>query len=1168
MACALTSCALNQMEGPAGENRGDAIRISGGIQQEYTTRANDQGFADKDEIGIYIVDFDESGNPGTLKIRGNRADNLRFTFDEAAWVWNPDHEVYYKDKTTHIDVYGYYPYGEPESVDTFTFEVQKDQSYEGGDGRMGGYEASDFLWGKAADIAPRTQTILIDFNHKMAMAKVSLVQGSGFDSAEWASLEKSVITESAIRTSTINLKTGEVSVTGTRPETGTIAHRSGNDWRCIVVPQTIEAGDVLFSLNVGGLPYYLRKGEAFTFLPGKQHNFTITVNKRTGTGTYEFVLSGEGITPWENDPVSHDAVAREYVVVNVPEAGTLDQCIEAAGLKLEKVRNLKLTGQINTRDFAVMRFQMDMLRALNLKEVKLMPGESGSLGEDMDYDENKEDEIPNGAMSGKTTLTSLVLPDRLKAIRGASGGGTGRGAFSYCINLSGSLVLPEGLEEIEHAAFHDCVSLNGRLSLPSTLKKIGSVKGYDGNWDGAFANCGFVSELQLPEGLVEIGMGSFFNCKGIYGELKLPSHLEKIGESAFAGCVNMSGPITIPQKVTNIPTACFRGSGFNGTLTLHNGIVTIGDEAFGGTPLKGELSLPADLEVIGANVFNGCDFSGELVLPKGITRIGDRAFAYNWRLMGVLEIPDNVLSIGAGAFAQCRSLEGVIFPADLESIRYEPSWYEDGGAFQNCFGIGRIVCKGAIPAYIQPGVFDGVPKDNFTLEVPEHAIQQYQTATGWKDFKRISAYRNLVIRPSMATAINTSVTRDLVLNADEEWEVESQPDWVTLNQTSGTGKTEIKLTFQQLAQGSANREGEVVFKLKDKDYRTRCKVTQYNYEHAEDEVITLQEATRGKGINIVLLGDGYNAQDVSDGKLLENVREAYGYFFDIEPYKSYKDYFNVYTAVSVSPESGVGGTNTIVYNRFNTTAKGGVTLGFRNDSDLNELLKYVCQVPTVSESNLDETLVIMIPNTTDYGGICYMYDDGFALAYCPMSTYGYPLDFRGVVQHEAGGHGFGKLGDEYIYHNAFIDACDCTCCPHDDDLASKKAKGWFANLSLTGKMSEVGWSHLIFHPKYSGIVDIYEGGYMHTRNVYRSEQNSCMNNDVPYYSTISRQAMVERIKALSGETFSLEEFIEKDVIISYQEYTTKALDVQTRFVPMGQMHSAPQMMGELPAIKW
>ena len=1142
----LAGCSVHEMEVSEVPGQGEAIRISGGIQQEYVTRANDNGFADGDEIGIYVVDYDDS-TPGELKVNGNRASNLRFTFNESAWSWTPDHEIYYRDKTTHIDVYGYYPYSSPSSIEAFEFEVQKNQADEGGNGKMGGYEASDFLWGKAADVAPSDRTITVNFKHMMALARITLAQGTGFDSAEWTSLEKNVITESAIRTSRINLKTGEVTVMGSRPATGTIAHRSGNDWRCIIVPQTIAAGDALFSISVGGLPYSLRKGEDFTFVAGKQHNFTITVNKRSDTGTYEFVLSGESITPWENDPISHDAIAREYVIVNVPEAGTLSRCIRASGKSLEKIKNLKVTGVIDNFDFAVMRDSLDNLQSLNLKEARIVEG-------NRTYEHGVEwipptvaDQIPVGAMTDKLSLLHLVIPDVVNFI--------GRRAFAGCQNLTGSLVIPEGVTELEYEAFGGCSSMAGSLYLPSTLRIIG---------ESAFNSCGFSCELKFPESVEVIGRYAFTNCRGLYGSLRLPSRLKELGEGAFRDVTSITGSLEIPQTLTKIPDYAFffyyaEESNLHGTLKLHDGITSIGKCAFANTGLRGELSLPKDLVIISEGAFSGCDFSGSIVIPDEVAVIGKDAFAYNWRLMGTITIPKNVQSIGERAFSNCRGLEGLVFEDGVETIgRY---------AFNMCTGLGSIVCKSAVPPYLQAGVFDGVPKDNFTLEVPESSIATYSTEPGWSDFKRISAYRNLVIRPSMATAINTTVTRDLVLNADEDWEVESQPDWVTLNQTSGTGKTELHLTFAQMNQGSETREGEVVFKLKDKDYRTRCKVTQYDYQYAEDEVITLNTSTKGDNNNIIILGDGFNAKDISDGKLLAAAQEAYGYFFDIEPYKTYKEYFNVYTAVSVSPESGIGNLNRIVYNRFNTNAAGG---GVKNGaSDFNEIQKYACKAPTINEGNLSSTLVIMIPNTSEYGGICYMYDDGFAVAYCPMSDYGYPLDFRGVVQHEAGGHGFGKLLDEYIYHNAFIDGCSCTCCPHDFELAMAKANGYGRNLSLTGKMSEVDWSHLIFHPRYSQIVDVFEGGYMHTRSVYRSEQNSCMNNDIPYYSTISRQAIVERIKAIAGESFSFEDFVEKDVIVETKaSATTKAMDYQTQYVPMGQMHAHPQFLGERPAIKW
>ncbi len=1123
------------------------INLSGEISQVYQTRVNDAGFCDGDEVGIYVVDYNGS-TPGELLDEGNRGDNVKHTFDEANFKWNGAYDLYFKDNRTNVDIYGYYPFAYPDNVSAYAFEVQKDQSTSAAYGKIGGYEASDFLWGKTENVAPTDKVIKLGFRHMMASARVTLAEGEGFDDGEWAGLEKAVLLLNTKRESTIDLATGEVTAVGNVPSTGTIPYVNGGDYRAIIVPQTVAAGTPLVSVTVGGTPYLLKKDAAFTYVPSKQHNFTITVNKRAGSG-YEFVLSSESITAWENDSVSHDATAREYIVIDVAEAGTLKECIEAAGKELGKVRNLKVTGQINANDFSVLRNDMGRLSALNLKEVEIV-----AVGE------HKADIIPDGAMEGRENLVSLVLPDKLKGI--------GSSAFGNCKNLSGSLIIPEGVEGIGSAAFIECTSLSGVLKLPSTLKYIGSVDGYIGYWDGTFKGCNFVCELVLPEGLEYIGMGSFYECKNLYGALRLPDGLKGIGAEAFYGCENFTGDLIIPQHITDIPAKCFDGTWLGGALVLHDGITVIGDAAFANTGLKGELRLPRDLEVISHNVFYNCDFSGELVLPENLYTIGDKAFAYNWRLMGVLEIPENVISIGAGAFAKCRSLEGVIFPKGLESIRYNSNWFDDGGAFQDCFGIGRIVCKGTIPAYVQDGAFHGVPKDNFTLEVPESAIQQYQAATGWKEFKRISAYRNLVVRPMMANAINTSVTRDLVLNADDEWVVESQPDWVTLDKTSGTGKHELKLTFAEMPQGSATREGEVVFKLVDKDYRTRCKVTQYDYEYAEDQILTLQSASKGNGVNLVFLGDGYNAKDISEGKLLTNINEAVEHFFNIEPYKTYRDYFNVYTGISVSPESGVGGVNTIIHNRFNTTAKGGVSLGGRNgESDFNMIFEYACKAPTVSNSNLDETLVVMIPNTEDYGGICYMWDGGAAIAYCPMSNYGYPMDFRGVIQHEAGGHGFGKLGDEYIYHNAFIDACGCTCCGHVEALMGAFSKGWFQNLSLTGKMNEVPWSHLIFHEKYNQIVDIFEGGFMHNRGVFRSEQNSCMNNDIPYYSTISREVIVKRIKAIAGEEYSFEEFVANDVIEAGQvESESTRGDIPATIARPAMRQSQPVFMGERPKI--
>ena len=57
---------------------------------------------------------------------------------------------------------------------------------------------------------------------------------------------------------------------------------------------------------------------------------------------------------------------------------------------------------------------------------------------------------------------------------------------------------------------------------------------------------------------------------------------------------------------------------------------------------------------------------------------------------------------------------------------------------------------------------------------------------------------------------------------------------------------------------------------------------------------------------------------------------------------------------------------------------------------------------------------------------------------------------------------------------------------------------------------------------------MFEGAFMHSRGVYRSEPNSCMNNDIPYYNTISRESIVRRIKSYAGETFLFDDFVRND----------------------------------------
>ena len=667
------------------------IELSGEIDQVAVTRVNDGGFCDGDGMGIYIVDY-KAGTPGTLQQSGNRADNVCYTYDEANRKWNSDYDVYWKDFHTHIDVYGYYPYAKPINIDNYIFNVQRDQSTATADGKMGGYEASDFLWGKLSDVAPTSAALRLLLRHRMSSACVKLLKGEGFTESEWEGIDKTVLATNLARKASINMTDGTVKVAGDVETSATIPSQVNNEWRAIVVPQTVPAGTTLFSITIGGAPYKFAKNEAFTYVSGKMMKFNIRVDKAEGNGKYRLTLVSESIAPWENDLQSHDATATEYVVIN-STAGHLKDSIAASHKDIAMVKRMKVTGTINAYDFIIMRDSMPKLTALNLKDVRIKAPNS-------DW---KDDEIPSECFIGKKTLTSIVFPDVLKRI--------GRDAFAGS-GLKGSLNIPEGVVEIGRRAFIGN-DFTGVLTLPSTLKKIGG---------DAFIECCFICPLNLPDGIEELGDYCFGNCRYLYGKLILPSHLKKLGSAAFAKCSGLKGDLVIPKSLTVIPNRAFQSCKLGGGLLLHDGITTIENGAFSDNGFIGELELPKSLTELGDSNFDGNNFSGSLKIPKGLTSISTSAFAY-CTFTGEVEIPDGVTYIHKLAFRGSKNLQKVILPSNLEFI--------DENAFSYCISLRVIECKSPVPPVVNSTAFNGVPLEDLTVIVPKSALNDYKSSDFW-----------------------------------------------------------------------------------------------------------------------------------------------------------------------------------------------------------------------------------------------------------------------------------------------------------------------------------------------------------------------------------------------------------------------------------------------------
>lgn len=208
--------------------------------------------------------------------------------------------------------------------------------------------------------------------------------------------------------------------------------------------------------------------------------------------------------------------------------------------------------------------------------------------------------------------------------------------------------------------------------------------------------------------------------------------------------------------------------------------------------------------------------------------------------------------------------------------------------------------------------------------------------------------------------------------------------------------------------------------------------------------------------------------------------------------------------------------HTYVNNRFGTLYGEGCLM-----TETDEVFSYAIEKSPLTNEDLWRSMIIFVPNSDAYNGLTE-FKDGVPMAICPPSNRPYPQDTRGVIQHEAGGHGFGRLADEEISMSAWPTSSVLK------EIEEKQSWGWYQNIATTSNMKQVPWADFIFDTRYSNYVDVYEGAYGYMRGIFRSEANSCMNYGIPYYNTISRLSIMRRIFDYAREPFSMDYFYEHD----------------------------------------
>ena len=296
-------------------------------------------------------------------------------------------------------------------------------------------------------------------------------------------------------------------------------------------------------------------------------------------------------------------------------------------------------------------------------------------------------------------------------------------------------------------------------------------------------------------------------------------------------------------------------------------------------------------------------------------------------------------------------------------------------------------------------------------------------------------------------------------------------------------------------------------------------------------VTVLQQASVGKGIDIVITGDAFSDRLVADGTLMSLSKQAMEDYFSVEPLKSLRNRFNVYMVDAISK-------NEDYFNGCETAFDGVFGIGSAVSGDNNKVLRYARKA--VSDDRMDNVVVIVLMNSLKRGGMTKMYDPvdsgiyagGASIIWIPYKGAGGTdgiSKLASTIVHEAGGHGLAKLGDEYAYFgNGDIGESA------REAVKSKQKLNWYLNVDFTSDPDKTLWGDFYRDGRYAEEkIGAYEGGYTYWFGVWRPTEQSIMNNNLSYssFNAPSRAQIYKRVMKLSeGESweFDYETFVKWD----------------------------------------
>ena len=293
----------------------------------------------------------------------------------------------------------------------------------------------------------------------------------------------------------------------------------------------------------------------------------------------------------------------------------------------------------------------------------------------------------------------------------------------------------------------------------------------------------------------------------------------------------------------------------------------------------------------------------------------------------------------------------------------------------------------------------------------------------------------------------------------------------------------------------------------------------------DGEVYLIQQATEGKGVDIILMGDGFTDKHMNLGGRYEaKMQEAIDKIFSIEPIKGLRNRFNIYGVKVVSPNAEFTNDAVHAINKENSVA-----------------LSYAALTGT------DCPLVAVIYNTDEYVERSYstIYWDSSCVAYCMDKV-------DGTLIHELCGHGIAWVADEYVEtENEKLSLPESK----REDLDNRywpQRWGWYGNVDYHATASTVRWAHFLSDERYKAEnLGIYEGAYYYAFGVYRSSENSIMrSSDLNYFNAPSREMIYKAVMMRSEgdewlNSYNYEDFVTFDEAARNEYANSRSVSVPT-----------------------